>query len=61
MKESDFDKSIREMMESYGETPDPSSWISIEKSLSSRKGVELSFVRSFSAVASRGSSSCAIF
>lgn len=50
MKESDFDKSIREMMESYGETPDPSSWISIEKSLSSGRG-RVIFVRSFSAVA----------
>ena len=50
MKESDFDKSIRNMMESYGETPEPSSWISIEKSLSSGRR-RVIFVRSFSAVA----------
>lgn len=50
MKESDFDKSIRDMMESYGESPEPTSWDSIEHSLASGRRMII-FLRSVSAVA----------
>ncbi|MDD3273127.1 MAG: hypothetical protein PHV46_03645 [Bacteroidales bacterium] len=53
MKESDFDKRVREQMESYGEIPDSLLWGSIERTLAvnTRKIYFYRSVRAVSAVA----------
>lgn len=52
MKERDFDNRLKQRMESYGETPDPSIWLSIEsKIIVPAKGGRVVFVKVFRAVA----------